>query len=157
MLNIEFEKEISRYVKFVIGGGFSLISNLLITYILTEYLHLWHMVSYLIALGIEILFLYIYHSLITFKTKGKLLLFITVILIISVMNWIAVYFLSVLIRIQYLIAIILSAGAISIINYLLNRNLVFKLWHLSYKHCSTHLNKRLNFLDKGCTFANNHF
>ena len=123
----EIKKDIYRYVKFVFGGGLSLIINLIITYVLTEYLQLWHMLSFSIALGIEILFLFIYHSFITFKKEGKLLLFIIIILIISVMNWLAVYFLSVIIGIQYLIAITLSAGAISIINYLLNRNLVFKV------------------------------
>ena len=127
MLNIKYKKDIYRYLKFVFGGGFSLILNLLITYVLTEYLQLWHMLSFSIALGIEILFLFVYHSLITFKKKGKLLLFIFVILTISLMNWLAVYLLSVIIGIQYLIAITLSAGAISIINYLLNRNLVFKV------------------------------
>jgi putative flippase GtrA len=123
----EIKKDIYRYVKFVVGGGLSLIINLLITYKLTEYLQLWHMLSFSIALGIEILFLFVYHSFITFKKEGKLSLFIIIILIISGMNWIAVYFLSVIIGIQYLIAITLSAGAISIINYLLNRNLVFKV------------------------------
>ena len=68
------KKDIYRYLKFVFGGGFSLILNLLITSVLTEYLQLWHMLSFSIALGIEILFLFVYHSLITFKKKGKLLL-----------------------------------------------------------------------------------
>ena len=126
MLNKEIKKDIYRYSKFVFGGGFSLILNLLITYVLTEYLQLWHMLSFSIALGIEILFLFVYHSFITFNKEGKLSLFIIIILIISAMNWVAVYFLSIIIEVQYLMAITLSAGVISIINYLLNRSIVFK-------------------------------
>jgi len=121
------KKDIYRYLKFIFGGGLSLIINLIITYFLTEYIYLWHMLSFSIALGLEILFLFFYHTFITFKKQGKLTLFITIILIISGMNWIAVYFLSIIIGIQYLIAITLSAGVISILNYLLNRNLVFKV------------------------------
>tara|TARA_B100000315_G_scaffold47424_1_gene42253 strand:+ start:472 stop:729 length:258 start_codon:yes stop_codon:yes gene_type:complete len=84
------------------------------------------MLSFSIALGIEILFLFVYHSFITFNKEGKLSLFIIIILIISAMNWVAVYFLSIIIEVQYLMAITLSAGVISIINYLLNRSIVFK-------------------------------
>ena len=121
------KKDIYRYLKFIFGGGLSLIINLIITYFLTEYIYLWHMLSFSIALGIEIVFLFIYHTFITFKKEAKLLLFITIILIISGMNWIAVYLLTTIIGIHYIIAIIFSAGMISIINYLLNRNLVFKV------------------------------
>ena len=127
MVTKEIKKDIYRYIKFLIGGGISLIINLIITYVLTEYFYLWHMLSFLIALGIEIVFLFAYHSFVTFNKKGRVSIFIIIILIISGMNWIAVYFLSIIIGIQYLIAIILSAGAISIINYLLNKNFVFKV------------------------------
>ena len=123
----ELKKDIYRYIKFLIGGSISLIINLIITYVLTEYLNLWHMLSFSIALGVEIVFLFAYHSFVTFNKKGRVSIFIIIILIISGMNWIAVYFLSIIIGIQYLIAIILSAGAISIINYLLNKNFVFKV------------------------------
>ena len=123
----EIKKDVYRYITFVFGGVLSLIINLIITYVLTEYLQLWHMLSFSIALGTEILFLFIYHTFITFKKEANFPFFITIILIISGLNWIAVYLLSVIIGIQYLIAIILSAGVISIINYLLNRNLVFKI------------------------------
>jgi|ETNmetMinimDraft_33_1059910.scaffolds.fasta_scaffold68180_2 putative flippase GtrA len=123
----ELKKDIYRYIKFLIGGSISLIINLIITYVLTEYLNLWHMLSFSIALGVEIVFLFAYHSFITFNKKGRVSIFIIIILIISGMNWIAVYFLSIIIGIQYLIAIILSAGAISIINYLLNKNFAFNV------------------------------
>ena len=123
----ELKKDIYRYIKFLIGGGISLIINLIITYVLTEYLNLWHMLSFSIALGVEIVFLFTYHSFITFNKKGRVSIFIIIILIISGMNWVAVYCLSIIIGIQYLIAIILSAGAISIINYLLNKNFVFNV------------------------------
>ena len=121
----EIKKGINRYLKFIFGGGLSLVLNLIITYLLTEHFQLWHMLSFSIALGSETLFLFAYHSLITFKKKGKFIPFIILIIIISAMNWIAVYVLSVIIGIHYLISIIVSAGLISVINYILNSRLVF--------------------------------
>ncbi|MAF99527.1 MAG: hypothetical protein CMH61_02845 [Nanoarchaeota archaeon] len=121
-----FEKTLLQYVKFVFGGGLSLILNLIVTYLLTELLGLFHMLSFTIALGAEILFLFGYHSKVTFKTNGKFLLFAVVILFISGINWLSVYFLSVTIGIHYLAAIIISAGIISIVNYAINKKIVFK-------------------------------
>ena len=69
----EIKKDVYRYITFVFGGVLSLIINLIITYVLTEYLQLWHMLSFSIALGTEILFLFIYHTFITFKKEANLL------------------------------------------------------------------------------------
>jgi putative flippase GtrA len=121
----EIKRDVYRYITFVFGGGLSLILNLLITYLLTELVHLWHMLSFAIALGVEILFLFIYHSFITFKKRGRFLLFVIVVLGISAANWLFVYVLSVVLNVYYLIAIIVSAAVISIINYLINKKLVF--------------------------------
>ena len=122
----EIKKNLYRYVKFVFGGGISLVLNLLITYLLTELLYLWHMLSFGIALGLETIFLFVYHSKVTFKTNGKFKIFAIVILFISGLNWILVYLLTEKFGLQYLIAIILVAGVVSILNYIINRNLVFK-------------------------------
>ena len=121
----EFKDDIFRYVKFVFGGGLSLILGLIVTYTLTEYFHLWHMLSLAIAIGLELIFLFIYHTFITFQKKGKALLFGLIILFISTLNWILVYIMTIEFTFHYIISIIIVAGFISIINYLLNRNLVF--------------------------------
>lgn len=115
-----------RYVKFIFGGGLSLMLNLLVTYILTEVVHLWHMLSFGIALGLEIFFLFIYHSLFTFKKKGRFLVFVIVILFISTLNWILVYIASITLGIHYLISIIGVALLVSLLNYGLNKKLVFR-------------------------------
>lgn len=126
LLYSEIKKDIFRYVKFIFGGGLSLILNLIVTYLLTEFLMLWHMVSFGIALAIEILFLFTYHSLVTFRKRGKFGLFVIVILFISVLNWLFVYLFSVVLGIQYLISIVVVALIISLLNYFLNKKLVFK-------------------------------
>ncbi|MDP3734253.1 MAG: GtrA family protein [Nanoarchaeota archaeon] len=119
------QEDIFKYSRFLFGGGISLILNILITYILTDSFDLWHMLSFAIALTIEILFLFMYHSLFTFRKRGKFLLFVMVILGISALNWSFVYLLSVILQLQYLISIVISAGVISLLNYTLNKKIVF--------------------------------
>ena len=125
-LSPEFKTDLYKYVKFIIGGGLSLCLNLLLTYILTEQLHLWYMLSFGTSLIIEILFLFIYHSKITFQKHGAFFKFALLILFISALNWGYVYFLTELFNIYYLIAIILAALTISILNYFLNKKIVFR-------------------------------
>lgn len=124
-LSLELKRDLYKYVKFLFGGGLSLLLNLGITYVLTEYLHLWHMLSFTIALGCEILFLFVYHSYVTFRKNGKFWLFALVILFISSLNWLAVYALTEVLALPYLIAILLSAGVISLLNYGINKRVVF--------------------------------
>lgn len=122
----EMIKEFRKYVIFIIGGGISLLINLAVTYTFTEYAGLWHMLSFTIALFVEIIFLFVYHTYITFKTNGRFIKFTMVILFISFLNWIGVYIVSVIIKINYIISIILVAFIISIMNYYMNNILVFK-------------------------------
>lgn len=125
-LSPELRKDLYRYVKFLFGGGLSLLLNLTITYIFTEFVHLWHMLSFGIALGCEILFLFAYHSYVTFRKNGKFWLFAVVVLFISGLNWLAVYFLTEMVALPYLVAIVLAAGAISVLNYGINKKIVFR-------------------------------
>ncbi len=115
-----------RYFKFLCGGGLSLLLNLTVTYLLTEVFHLWHMLSFAIALCLEILFLFGYHSMVTFRTKGKFWVFVIVILFISALNWVGVYLASVVLGIHYLASIVIVALIISVLNYFLNKKIVFK-------------------------------
>ena len=118
-------KEASRYFTFIIGGGISLLIGLGVTWGFTEYAGFWHMLSYAIALSVEIIFLFVYHTYITFKARGHFLKFALVILFITGLNWVLVYFVSVIIGVYYLIAIVLVALVVSILNYFLNRIWVF--------------------------------
>lgn len=123
--NHDFKSDLHRYFRFIFGGGLSLMLNLFVTYVLTEFFHFWHMVSFSLALGMEIAFLFVYHSLITFRQRGKFFRFVFIILGISGLNWLGVYFLSVILGIQYLISIVIAALLISVLNYSMNKKWVF--------------------------------
>lgn len=125
-MRFSLQQDLFRYIKFLFGGGLSLLLNLGITYVLTEFFYLWYMLSFAIALGCEIFFLFAYHSVVTFRKNGKFLLFVLVILFISVLNWSAVYLLTEILTLPYLIAIVLAAGVISVLNYGFNKMVVFR-------------------------------
>lgn len=125
-MRFSVRQDLFRYIRFLFGGGLSLLLNLGITYVLTESFQLWHMLSFAIALGCEIIFLFGYHSVVTFRKNGKFLLFVLVILFISVLNWLFVYFLTTFFLLPYLIAIVLAAGVISLLNYGINKRVVFR-------------------------------
>ena len=117
--------ELYRYFRFLVGGGLSLLLNLGVTYVLTEYFHLWYMLSFAIALALEILFLFLYHSQVTFQSQGRFLRFVLGILFISALNWAGVYLVTVPLGVHYLIAIPGVALIISLLNYWMNRTWVF--------------------------------
>lgn len=115
-----------QYTKFIFGGGIVLLINLAATYYLTEYFNIWHIYSYGVIQIIEIIFLYIYHSIITFNVYAKFIKFFIVILLIAFINWLFVLILTIQTNLNYLFIIILVATVISIVNFSLNKIYVFK-------------------------------
>ena len=113
------------YFKFIVGGCISLLFNLVLTNVLIVQFEIWHMISYGISLSLEIVFLFFYHSLITFKIYGKIVNFLLNIVFISLLNWLGVLFLSTSLELNYNLSIILIAGLLSIVNYSISKHLVF--------------------------------
>lgn len=128
------KKGITKYFIFLIGGGLGLLVNLVITFFLTEFLHLWHMVSYIFGLAANIVVNFVYHKYITFKVKDKMqkriLKFIVVYFLVVIVSWALVYLFTEIIvfssfKYYYLIIIVLVTLVVSIVNYLLNKLWVF--------------------------------
>lgn len=115
-----------QYTKFIFGGGLALLINLAVTYYLTEYFNIWHIYSYGVIQILELIFLYIYHSIVTFKIYAKFIKFFIVILFIAFINWLFVLILTIQTNLDYLFIIILVTAVISIINFSLNKIYVFK-------------------------------
>lgn len=128
-------KTLERYFIFIIGGGFGLLVNIIITFILTEFFHFWHMLSYSIGLIFNIIVNFTYHRFITFATKDNwienIIKFITGYFMIVIINWILVYifteiFIFSIFRYYYIIVIIFITFLVSIFNYAINKRWVFK-------------------------------
>ena len=116
---------ILQYFKFIFGGGVSLIINLILTFLLIKIFHIWHMYAYGISLIIEISFLFLYHSIITFGIYGKIVKFIINIIFISTLNWVGVLLMSINLNLNYNISIIIIALIIFIINYYIINKIIF--------------------------------
>jgi len=128
-------EDIKKYFIFVIGGGLGLAIILLLTFILTEFFHIQHMISYSISLVPAILFVFIYHSLITFKGNKRnhktLIKFVIIFGIMTFLNWILIYLFTEKYifsswRYYYMVIIFLATCIVSILNFLSNKIWVFK-------------------------------
>lgn len=123
-------KQLKKYVVFIIGGGLGAFINWTITVLLTELFGMWYMASYAIGQVVNIIFNFVYHRHITFKKtdnmKKRLLSFIVVSILLTILNMALVYLATESLKIFYLIPIIVVTILISIFNYILNKEVVFK-------------------------------
>ncbi len=123
-------QQTKKFFVFSIGGGLGAIINWTITVTLTEIFHMWYILSYSIGLAINLIFNFIYHQNITFKKKDrwkKRFTFFTVVSILTIiLNLLSVYLVTELLQIFYLISIIFITILIAILNFVLNKEIVFK-------------------------------
>lgn len=130
-------KEIIRFFIFTIGNSLSFWLQLLLTFLLTELLHLFYIFSYTISLVLATIGLFFYNKYITFKKKDKhlilsLIKFTFLTLAIYIPNIILVYFITYLLnkfitfKENYLIAIIIVSIPYAFIYYLLSKKWIFK-------------------------------
>ena len=119
-----------KFIIFSIGGGLGALINWTITVILTEIFKMWYMASYSIGLAINLVFNFLYQRQITFKMRDKVkrrfILFTMVSLSTILLNLLLVYLLTEYFKLFYLISIIIITILIAVINFILNKELVFK-------------------------------
>ncbi len=134
------KEELRKYIKFIIGGGLGLLANVIVTFMLTEFMGVPFRASYILGLAANIIFNFIFHMVVTFKTKEKASIrfvkFVPLTLSIAAANYLFVRIFTELIIISLIagilggyykyVVIVLVTAAISVINYALNRYLVFK-------------------------------
>ena len=122
---------IKIYFQFVFGGGIGLLINIGITSFLTERFGLWYMYAYIVGLSINIIFNFIYHRNITFKiydrAKRRFVHFIIFTFFITCINWLFVYIATTIYSFYYITSIIIITLIISVINYLTNALLIFRI------------------------------
>lgn len=121
--------EIRRYGVFLIGGGLGALLNLAVTYLLTEFLSVQYLVSYLFGCSLNIVFNFLFHQSVTFgvydqKARRFLKSVLTSIGAAFVII-ILVYFFTEYLKLWYIASGVLAIGITSIINYLFNKSWVF--------------------------------
>lgn len=126
---------VKRYIIFLFGGGLGLLSAMVLTFVLTEYFYLDHMISYSFGLLAALLVNFNYHTKITFKYMHANIKTITkftmIFLFITLINWFLVFLFTKQIillefRYYYLIVIFFVTLCVSVINFLINKLWVFR-------------------------------
>ncbi len=122
-------KEKKRFITFCVGNHIVFWLELLITFVLTEFVMLRSYSSYAISLMIGFVILFVFHQYYTFKVFDnrwmRMIDFIIVTITFSMFNWGITYFLTTKLEIYYLISIILASGLTVILSYKTNKNYVF--------------------------------
>lgn len=121
-----------RLITYLFGNQITFLAQLILTFILTETLHIWYMGSYGISLIVGLGFMFWYHKQITFSikdTSNKHFIVFAVIMIGSfIVSWILVYLItSILPFLHYILTIILVSIPVSIFTYKIIKRVVFKI------------------------------
>ncbi len=128
-----FQKDLALLIRsriwfFALGGFLVFLYEWLFTVLLNETFYIHYHVSYIIALFTGLIFLFLFHKKITFKSNEKIRFsicerFLFIYLTYYLFNWIFVYFLSQ--KINYIFAIPLVSFFLGFFSYFLNKRLVF--------------------------------
>lgn len=119
-----------QYLLFILGGGTGALINISITYTLTEFFQIWYLLSFVIGGICNILFNFLFHVKITFQASKdfftRLMKFFIVSITYGVVSIALVKFLVDTLQLYYLVAVVSVIGALSIINFLINKHLIFQ-------------------------------
>jgi len=131
MLDTLVEKVFSGvFVRFALGGMLGFVFNLVITYLLTEIVHLNYLVSYVIAITAVTCFNFVVAIKYTFRVKKSY----KKIFIKYVISVVVFYFLNILfvrlfveyLKIHYLISIAITTGTMFLIKFFIADRYLFK-------------------------------
>jgi len=104
-----------EFSKFIMGGGVNFVLNTVLTYILTEFLGIYYLVSFMIVQTILVVYGYFYNLLFTFKIKTKskkrFMKFLLFLVIFYAVNIGLVKIFTDTIKIPYIISIVITIFA----------------------------------------------
>lgn len=129
LLNIIYREK--RLITFLFGNHLAFLFEILLTWILTESLHLWYMLSYGFSLISGWAFVYFFHHYITFElthdSYSKFPLFMLITIANNVSSWFFVYLITHFFTSHYIITIILVSLPMSLVYYKLTKKFIFRL------------------------------
>jgi dolichol-phosphate mannosyltransferase len=122
-------KEMGRIARFLIAGSVNVLTNLLVLYVLTEYVHLWYLASSIISFGVSYLVSFSLQKFWTFKSSNPHALWYQLPLHLSLalgnllLNTFLLYMLVEVAHVWYLLAQILVALIIAVDSFIISRKI----------------------------------
>lgn len=120
-----------HYPYFFIIGGLAYSINIGLTFLFTEYIHLWYLLSFIIAALISLTCSFILNSLFTFRGylreshSKRYALYISFYIISALITFTLVYILTSIFMIHYLISITAVTLVSSFVTYIVNKKFIF--------------------------------
>jgi len=121
-----------HYPYFFIIGGLAYGINIGLTFLLTEYIHLWYLLSFIIAALISLTCSFILNSLFTFRGylreshPERYALYIGFYIVSALITFALVYILTSIFNIHYLISITVVTLVSSFVTYIVNKKFIFR-------------------------------
>jgi putative flippase GtrA len=124
------KEEIKKFFIYGIGGGLAFLITFTLTYLLTEKIHLFYLISAIIGYLSGFLVNFTFQAFITFKTKKEFYLkrflkFILFQIIGLIFYSLSLTFFTEIFKLYYLISLFLASGLTYILNFYLSKKFVF--------------------------------
>lgn len=120
-----------RYPWFVIIGGVGSVAILALTFVLTEFVGLWYLASYILSVLLGWTVAFFLNAKITFQNQARdrhwrrYLHFLTLYSVLGAVNFALVFWLTSIIKLPYLLSIVSVLVPLSLLNFWINRIVVF--------------------------------
>lgn len=132
MLSSPIDREVSRFVRYLVSGVVTVLSTVGFLYILTEWLQIWYLAASVVAFTASYCINFFLHKFWTFKERSlagaslQLPLHLGLSLINLALNTLIVFILVEYFHLWYLLAQIIAAGVIALESFLLLSRFIFK-------------------------------
>ncbi len=123
--------QFKHYPYFFIIGGIGYGISIGLTFLFTEYLHLWYLLSFMFAALISLTCSFILNSLFTFRGylreshQERYALYIGFYIISALVTFVLVYILTSIFNMHYLFSITIVTLASSFVTYIVNKRFIF--------------------------------
>ncbi|MBT6691319.1 GtrA family protein [Candidatus Parcubacteria bacterium] len=125
-------KKFGRYFNFVLVGVSGTALVFLMTFVLTEYLHLWYLLAYIISTLCGWTYGFIMNSKFTFNDHDgenlikRYVFYIQGYILLSLISFSSVYVLTSILNLHYLVSMSIITVIMSIITFNFNRKFIFQ-------------------------------
>ncbi len=125
-------KKHAKIARYLIAGGTAAFTDLALLYIFTDFVHIWYVISVVLAFiiafgvsfGLQKFWTFRDNSMDKIHKQGFIYLFVAVVSLI--VNTYAVYLLVSMLHIHYIISQIIVSAAIAVVNYFVYNKLIFR-------------------------------